>query len=50
MFFHKQHRHPTHLKKLLHKPAVIPFEGYFIGFGDVDSDEVWVAVILFTIH
>jgi len=37
----------THLEELLHKPAVVPLQGYFIGFGDVDSDEVWVALILF---
>ena len=40
----------THLEELLHEPAVILFQGYFIGFGDIDSNEVWVAIILFTIH
>lgn len=40
----------THPEELLHPPAVVLLQGYFVGFGDVDSDEVWVAVILFAVH
>lgn len=39
-----------HLEQLLHKPAVISFKCYFIGFGDIDSDKVWIVLVLFTVH
>lgn len=45
-----RNRRWTHPEELLHPPAVILLQGYLVGFGDVDSDEVWVAIVLFTVH
>lgn len=39
----------TDLEELLNKPAVVSFQGHFVGFGHVDSNQVWVALILLTI-
>lgn len=39
----------TDLEELLNKPAVVSLQGHFVGFGHVDSNQVWVALILLTI-
>lgn len=40
---------PTDLEELLNEPAVVSFQGHFVGFGEVDSNQVGVALVLLPI-